>query len=80
MFPFEALLNLVVIVVMVGFWLVAFVILYHLSRFGVGTLPKKLAALFLVGSLTLFTVSVIAYYNLDMNLITKCLNQTCLRN
>lgn len=77
MFPFVALLNLVVFVVMVGFWLVAFVILYHLSRFGVGTLPKKLAALFLVGGLVLFTVSVIAYYNLDTNLIVKCLNQKC---
>lgn len=80
MFPFEALLNLIVAVVMIGFWLVAFVILYHLSRFGVGTLPKKLAALFLVGSLILFVWSVIAYYQLDIDMIVKCLKQTCLQN
>lgn len=77
MFPYTALLNLVVVLVMAGFWLVAFIILYHLSRFGVGTLPKKLAALFLLGSLTLFTVSVIAYYNLNVNLLVRCINQTC---
>lgn len=67
MFPIEALSNLLVGVVFLGFWLVTFVIIYHLARFGVGTLPKKLAALCLIGGLALFTWSIISYIGLDLS-------------
>ena len=56
-----AIANILVGIIFFVFWLTAFVILYHLTRFGVGTMPKKLAALFLTGSVTLFSISVILY-------------------
>ena len=70
MFPLEVFINVLVAVIMVGFWLVAFVIFYHLTRFGVGILPKKLAALFLIGSLAFFVWSTIAYYTLDLTALS----------
>lgn len=69
MLPLGSIANILVALILVGFWLVAFVIFYHLSRFGVGTLPKKLSALFLVGSLGLFVWVILSYHNLDFNLL-----------
>lgn len=40
------------------FWLFVFVIFYHLVRFGVGTQPKIGSAIFVLGSLVLFFMSV----------------------
>jgi hypothetical protein len=61
MLPISNLTNFAVVVIFLIYWLVAFTILYHLTRFGVGVVPKKLSFLFLLGSLALFTVSLIAY-------------------
>jgi uncharacterized membrane protein YqhA len=43
------------------YWLGAFVALYHLIRFGVGTLPKKLAFIFFLGSIGLYFVATLFY-------------------
>ena len=43
------------------YWTMAFTILYHLIRFGVGTLPKKIAIVFLAGSLVLSVVTVLFF-------------------
>jgi hypothetical protein len=47
--------------VMIAYWIGAFFILYHLIRFGVGSSPKKLAVLYLAGSLFLSIVMVLLY-------------------
>lgn len=43
------------------YWTLAFTILYHLIRFGVGTLPKKIAIVFLAGGIVLSTVTVLFF-------------------
>jgi hypothetical protein len=49
---------LLVILSLVVYWTVVFVILYHLVRFGIGTQPKKIALIFLLGAIGLFFLSV----------------------
>ncbi len=44
-----------------------FFIFYHFTRFGIGTLPKRLAALFLVGAVILFSISLLFFSTLDLN-------------
>ena len=66
MIPVESIVNVLVGAAFLGFWLGAFIILYHLARFGVGVLPKKLAIIFLVGALGIFTWCVVTYMKLDI--------------
>ncbi|MBX4189596.1 hypothetical protein KW785_03330 [Candidatus Parcubacteria bacterium] len=48
------------------YWAFAYVLLYHLTRFGVGTLPKRIAAIFLLGSFILISVLMIALANINL--------------
>lgn len=43
------------------YWTLTFTTLYHLIRFGVGTLPKKIAIVFLAGGLVLSIVTVLFF-------------------
>ncbi len=43
------------------YWTLAFTTLYHLIRFGVGTLPKKIAIVFLGGAIVLSVVTVLFF-------------------
>jgi hypothetical protein len=61
MLPIEAIINTAAILVFFAFWMMVFVIFYHLTRFGVGTLPKKLSAIFLSGAVILFCASLLLY-------------------
>lgn len=70
MFPIQTIANLAVVVIFIIFWITAFVILYHLTRFGVGTMPKKLSALFLIGAVLIFSTSVLLFSKLDLTAIT----------
>lgn len=67
MVPVGTILNVVVGAIFLVFWLVSFIILYHLARFGVGVLPKKLAATFTIGAFGLFTFCVVAFMRLDLS-------------
>lgn len=58
--------NLLMVFIFLVFWTSCFAVFYHLIRFGVGTLPKRLSALFLVGSVTLFCFAVVLYIKLDI--------------
>ncbi|MBI2086956.1 MAG: hypothetical protein HYT69_02185 [Candidatus Zambryskibacteria bacterium] len=69
MLPIETLVNVAVTVVFGFFWLVAFVIIYHLARFGIGTTPKKFAAIFLLGGVLLFFGSILLYNSIELNSI-----------
>ena len=46
---------------MLSYWIGAFFILYHLIRFGVGSSPKKMAVIFLAGSLFLSMVATLLF-------------------
>lgn len=61
------MVNLLVILLFLAFLAGGFAILYHLSRFGIGTLPKRLSGLFLVGALLLFSASLALYLKLDLS-------------
>ena len=58
------LINIAAGIIFIFFWLTAFIIFYHLTRFGIGILPKKVAIIFLLGGMLLFALSIIAYINL----------------
>lgn len=49
-----------------AYWVFNFVILYHLTRFGIGVQPKKFAAIFLLGSVGLFFISVLLFADINM--------------
>jgi hypothetical protein len=60
-FTFAVLVLLFILV----YWIFNFIILYHLTRFGIGTQPKKFAAVFLLGSIILFFISASFFAGLD---------------
>ena len=57
----------IVLLFLLIYWVFNFIILYHLARFGVGTQPKKFAAIFLLGSVFLFSMSSLLFLGLDIN-------------
>ena len=57
------------------YWAFNFIVLYHLTRFGIGTEPKKFAAVFLLGSIILFSVSVLLFSGLDLTSLQSQLNK-----
>ena len=65
LFSLKNLLNIIIAVAFFIYWGVVFVILYHLTRFGIGTQPKRFAAIFFLGSIILFSLSIILYLNVD---------------
>jgi len=61
------LANLPLIVLAIAlaiFWILAFILLYHLVRFGVGRGPKVAALVFFFGSLILMIVALFAWLNI----------------
>ena len=46
---------------MLLYWSGTFIILYHLIRFGVGNQPKKIAVVFLAGSLILSIITTLFF-------------------
>lgn len=71
LFSLETAFNILMVVLSFFYWGVVFIILYHLTRFGIGVQPKRLAATFLFGSMVLFSVSVILRVNIDINALIK---------
>ena len=57
----KTIASLVFTFVMLAYWTGAFVIMYHLIRFGVGSQPKKIAIAFLAGSLFLSIVTTLFF-------------------
>ena len=67
MFSLAIIFNTLAIIVFLVYWGVSFIILYHLTRFGVGVQPKKFAAAFLFGSVVLSGTAIIFFINLYLN-------------
>lgn len=64
-------INLVLIalaaIIVLSFWVFVFIVFYHLVRFGIGTQPKILSAVFMFGSFALFFLSIFLFSNIDWN-------------
>lgn len=63
----EIIFNTLAAGIFLIYWGVAFVILYHLTRFGIGVQPKKFAAAFLFGSVVLSGAAIILFMNFDIS-------------
>ena len=50
---------------MVIYWIGAFLILYHLIRFGIGSQPKAVAFVFFAGSIALVLLTMVAYLTIS---------------
>jgi len=59
--------SLLFILALFGFWVFAFLVIYHLLRFGVGVWPKRAAFIFLLGSIILNLAAVIVYGAMDFS-------------
>lgn len=53
------------------YWVPTFFIIYHLTRFGIGSRPKFLALVFLVGSVILFSLFIIRASQLDLTVLVQ---------
>ncbi len=60
------ILIILILLTLTVYWVVSFITLYHLVRFGIGTQPKKIAATFLFGLVGLFFLSVFLFASIDM--------------
>lgn len=69
--PTNIIFNIAFGLVCFIYWLIVFVILYHLLRFGVGTQPKKFAFLFFLVSIALFVASLYFYQQIDTPNVLK---------
>ena len=62
----EIIFNVLVTGMFLIYWGMVFIIIYHLTRFGIGVQPKKFAAIFMLGSLVLSTVAIILFTKLEI--------------
>jgi len=62
----EIIFNIVVALAFLFYWGVAFIILYHFTRFGIGVQPKRLAVVFLLGSVILSGVALVLFTKIDL--------------
>jgi hypothetical protein len=62
----ETIFHILLILGLVAFWIINFVTIYHLTRFGIGTQPKRFAAIFLFGSVFLSSAYVVIFSQLEV--------------
>ena len=75
MLPLEIIVNMLIAGIFFAYWGVVFIILYHLTRFGIGVQPKRFAAVFLLGSVILSGVAIISFMNIDINQLVLLISQ-----
>lgn len=64
-------LGIAIVFLALLYWVPAFFIVYHLTRFGVGPRPKFIALVFLVGSVLLFSMFIITVSRLDLAVLVQ---------
>jgi hypothetical protein len=64
--PLEITINVLAVAIFLLYWMMAFIILYHLTRFGIGVQPKRFAAIFLFGSLILSGVAIVLFTKINL--------------
>ena len=67
MMPLEIIFNILAALILLVYWGVTFIIIYHLTRFGIGVQPKRFAAIFLLGSVVLSATATIFFLKIDIN-------------
>lgn len=68
-------MSLVVLIGVIFYWAINFTLLYHLSRFGVGTLPKRLAGVLLFGSVAIFFITSVTFSAVDFKALASNLSK-----
>jgi len=66
MFHLEIMFNILVAGLFLLYWGATFIILYHLTRFGIGVQPKKFSAIFLFGSVILSGIAIVLFMSIDI--------------
>ncbi len=66
---------LILVVALVAYWVMAYFLLYHLTRFGVGTEPKLVSFVFLLGSIALTIITIIIYVQMGHATLNNSVNQ-----
>ncbi|MGD0976685.1 MAG: hypothetical protein ABR875_00075 [Minisyncoccia bacterium] len=66
-FPF---VSIILAIVIFGYWIYAFFIIYHLVRFGIGVRPKIFALIFFFGSMALFMLAISAFNQIDLSAVS----------
>ncbi len=61
------ILLILILLLLFVYWIMTFIIFYHLVRFGIGNQPKKFVAVFLLGSIGLFFMSTAFLFSIDVN-------------
>lgn len=60
----SSFLVIIVTLFLLGFWTMIFLLMYHLIRFGIGTHPRRIALLMLIGSIVLTILTVMLLYTI----------------
>jgi hypothetical protein len=58
-------LYLIPVVILVVYWIGAFFLVYHLLKYGITNWPKRLATIFLLGSLFMSVLSFMLFNQID---------------
>jgi len=63
------------LIILALYLLYVFFIIYHLIRFGIGSLPKILAFIFLIGSFFFFLLAIAAFSQVSWDEILKFISE-----
>ncbi|MEK7217461.1 MAG: hypothetical protein AAB374_01640 [Patescibacteria group bacterium] len=63
--------GIAIVFISLVYWIPAFFIVYHLTRFGIGSRPKFIALVFLVGSVILFSLFIIGASQFDLSVLAQ---------
>jgi hypothetical protein len=69
-------IGIAVVFISLVYWVPAFFLFYHLTRFGIGTRPKQIAFVFMIGSVVIFSVFMIALSQVDFSSTFQLLSQS----
>ena len=59
-------ISLLALLFVFAYLIYSFVLVYHLTRFGIGTKPKKVALVYFIGSVLLLMVLFVLYIQIDI--------------
>ena len=59
-------ISLLALLFVFAYLIYSFVLVYHLTRFGIGTKPKKVALVYFIGSILLLMVLFVLYIQIDI--------------
>lgn len=65
MLLYDQAINIIVLLFLLGFWMGIFLLMYHLIRFGIGTYPRRIAFIMLLGSIVLTILSIMLLFTIN---------------